>query len=176
MINEQTQSSFKMKGGFYMPKTKFQDIIFGIMMVILMVFAMVTYNISINSGGLSNEIFLEALKALPLTCLIAFLIEFLFVGKIVKIITFKILNVEKTESIFITLMISCLTVAFMCPIMTLIANLLFEFKGWENLFVNWIKTWTLSFPMALFWQVFYAGPLVRFLFRKIFKNQLKASN
>ena len=64
----------------------------------------------------------------------------------------------------------------MCPIMTLIANLLFEFKGWENLFVNWIKTWTLSFPMALFWQVFYAGPLVRFLFRKIFKNQLKANN
>ena len=159
-----------------MPKTKFQEIIFGIMMVILMVFAMITYNMSLQNSGLSNEMFLEVLKALPLTCLIAFLIEFFFVGKLVHKITFKTLNVKQTEPIFITLLISCLTVAFMCPIMTLIANLLFEFKGWENLFVNWIQTWTLSFPMALFWQLFYAGPLVRFLFRKIFKNQLKASN
>ncbi len=159
-----------------MPETKFQDFIFSIMMVILMVFAMVTYNIALGSGGLSNELFLEVLKALPLTCLIAFLIEFLFVGKIVHKITFKILDVKKSQPIFITLMISCLTVAFMCPIMTLVANLLFEFESWENLFVNWIQTWTLSFPMALFWQIFYAGPLVRFLFRKIFKNRLKASN
>lgn len=159
-----------------MPETKFQDFIFSIMMVILMVFAMVTYNIALGNGELSNELFLEVLKALPLTCLIAFLIEFLFVGKIVHKITFKILDIKKSQPIFITLMISCLTVAFMCPIMTLVANLLFEFESWENLFVNWIQTWTLSFPMALFWQVFYAGPLVRFLFRKIFKNELKASN
>lgn len=157
-----------------MPQTKFQDVVFGIMMVILMVFAMVTYNIALNDGGLSYEVFLTALKALPVTCLIAFLIEFFFVGKIVKIITFKVLNPKKVEPIFITLMISCLTVAFMCPIMTLVANIFFEFKGWENLFVNWIQTWTLSFPMALFWQLFYAGPLVRFLFRKIFSKQLKA--
>ena len=40
-----------------MPKTKFQEIIFGIMMVILMVFAMITYNISLQNGGISNEIF-----------------------------------------------------------------------------------------------------------------------
>ena len=159
-----------------MPETKFQDFIFSIMMVILMVFAMVTYNIALGNGELSNELFLEVLKALPLTCLIAFLIEFLFVGKIVHKITFKILDIKKSQPIFITLMISCLTVAFMCPIMTLVANLLFEFESWENLFVNWIQTWTLSFPMALFWQIFYAGPLVRFLFRKIFKNRLKASN
>ena len=119
-----------------MPKTKFQEVIFVIMMVILMVFAMITYNMSLQNGGLSNEIFLEILKALPLTCLIAFLIEFFFVGKLVHKITFKILDVKQTKPIFITLLISCLTVAFMCPIMTLIANLLFEFKGWENLFVN----------------------------------------
>ena len=175
MINEQTQSSFKNERSFIMPQTKFQDVIFGIIMVIFMVFAMVTYNIAINDGGLSYEVFLTALKALPVTCLIAFLIEFFFVGKIVKIITFKVLDAKQTQPIFITLMISCLTVAFMCPIMTLVANIFFEFKGWENLFVNWIQTWTLSFPMALFWQLFYAGPAVRFIFRQIFKKSLKAS-
>lgn len=159
-----------------MPQTKFQDVVFGIMMVILMVYAMVAYNISLQDGGLSYEVFLTALKALPAAGLIAFLIEFFFVGKLVKIITFKVLDVKQTQPIFITLMISCLTVAFMCPIMTLVANVVFEFKGWENLFVNWIQTWVLSFPMALFWQLFYAGPLVRFLFRTIFKKQLKSNN
>ena len=158
-----------------MPKTKLQDVVFGIMMVILMVFAMVCYNMSIQNGGLTYEILLTTFKAMPVVCLVAFLIEFLFVGKIAKEITFKVLDVKQTQPIFITIMISCVTVAFMCPIMTLVANVFFEFKGWENLFVNWIQTWVLSFPMALFWQLFYAGPLVRFLFRKIFKNQLKAS-
>ena len=83
-----------------MPQTKFQDFIFGIMMVILMVFAMVTYNISLGNGGLSNEVFLEVLKALPLTCLIAFLIEFFFVGKIVHKITFKVLDVKQIKPIY----------------------------------------------------------------------------
>lgn len=123
-----------------MPQTKFQDVVFGIMMVILMVYAMVAYNISLQDGGLSYEVFLTALKALPAAGLIAFLIEIFFVGKLVKIITFKVLDVKQTQPIFITLMISCLTVAFMCPIMTLVANVVFEFKGWENLFVNWIQT------------------------------------
>ena len=72
-------------------------------------------------------------------------------------------------------MISGLTVAFMCPIMTLIVNIFFEFKGIENLFTNWLQTWVISFPMALCFQIFYAGPLVRFLFRKIFKKQLETN-
>lgn len=154
-----------------MPKTKFQDFVFGVIMVIFMVSAMVCYNIALQNGGLNNEIFIETLKALPLVCIIVFIVEYLFVGKIVKKITFKTFDVKTTNNFFITIMISCLTVAFMCPIMTLIANLLFEFKGFENLFSNWLQTWTLSFPMALFWQLFYAGPLVRFIFKKIFKEQ-----
>lgn len=43
-----------------MPKTKFQDVIFTIMMVILMVYAMICYNIAISMGGLSNQVFLMA--------------------------------------------------------------------------------------------------------------------
>ena len=58
-----------------MPKTKFQDFIYTIIMVIVMVYAMVCYNISINMGGLNNSIFLFALKELPLMGAIAFLLE-----------------------------------------------------------------------------------------------------
>ncbi len=31
---------------------------------------------------------------------------------------------------------------------------------------NWLQTAARNFPMALFWQLFYAGPFVRFVFRK----------
>ena len=41
-----------------MPKTKFQDFVYTIIMVVIMVYAMVCYNVSINIGGMSNKIFL----------------------------------------------------------------------------------------------------------------------
>ena len=67
-----------------MPKTKFQDIIYTIIMVIFMVYSMVLYNVSVNMGGLSNKVFLIALTELPIMGAIAFLLEFFFVRKISK--------------------------------------------------------------------------------------------
>ena len=37
-------------------------------------------------------------------------------------------------------------------------------------FFQWIKLAVICFPMALCIQVFFAGPLVRFVFRALFKN------
>ena len=153
-----------------MPKTKFQDVVFTIIMVIVMVYAMVCYNISIAMGGVNNLVFLEALKELPIMGVIAFLLEFILVGKIVKNITFKLINSQKTEPIYITLIISALTVAFMCPLMSFFATILFNYAGIENIIAKWLQTTALNFPMALCWQIFYAGPLVRCIFRMIFKK------
>ena len=44
-----------------MPKTKKEQIVYGIMMVLVMVYGMICYNISINMGGLNNQVFLLAL-------------------------------------------------------------------------------------------------------------------
>ena len=43
-----------------MPNNKFQEVIFTIMMVFVMVYAMICYNIALNMGGMSNEVFLAA--------------------------------------------------------------------------------------------------------------------
>lgn len=67
-----------------MPKNKFQDAVFTVIMVIVMVYAMVCYNISTNMGGLSNEVFLMALKELPLMGVIAFILEFFLIGKLAQ--------------------------------------------------------------------------------------------
>ena len=152
-----------------MPKTKFQNIIFSLMMVLVMVYGMVCYNISISMGGLNNQIFLIALKELPIMVPIALIIEIFFVGEIVKKITFKLINPKEVQPIFITIMISSLTVAFMCPIMSFIATILFNFNGLDTFISSYIERIVINFPMAFFYQIFYAGPLVRFIFRKIFK-------
>ena len=155
-----------------MPKTKFQDVVFTIIMVIVMVYAMVCYNIARATGGLSNQVFLNAFMELPIMGVIAFLLEFLLVGKLTKKITFSLINPEETMPLLITLIISTLTVAFMCPLMSFFATILFNYSGLENVLAKWIQISVINFPMALCWQLFYAGPFVRFLFKKIFAKQL----
>ena len=56
-----------------MPKTKFQEVVFTILMVFVMVYAMICYNIALNIGGMSNEVFLSAFHELVIMGPAAFL-------------------------------------------------------------------------------------------------------
>ncbi len=116
-----------------MPKTKFQEVIFTILMVMVMVYAMVVYNIAFDQGGMNNQIFLLAFHEFP------------------------------------SMVISAITVCFMCPIMSFIATVLFQGVN-SDLIANWLQIAVRNFPMALCWQTFYAGPLVRWIFGKIFRQ------
>ena len=40
-----------------MPKTKLQEVVFTILMVFVMVYAMICYNNALNMGGMSNIVF-----------------------------------------------------------------------------------------------------------------------
>lgn len=155
-----------------MPKTKFQDFIYTIIMVIVMVYAMVCYNIALSLGGMKNAIFKMALGELPIMGVIAFILEFFFVGVITKKIAFRIVNPKKLEPLFIVIIISSLIVCFMCPLMSFFATLLFNFNGLENIISTWLMLTVRNFPMALCFQIFYAGPFVRFIFKKLFAKQL----
>ena len=65
-----------------MPKNKFQEVIFTIIMVFFMVYAMICYNISLNIGGMSNEVFLSAFHELIIMGPIAFILDFFIVSKL----------------------------------------------------------------------------------------------
>lgn len=158
-----------------MPKTKFQDFIYTIIMVIVMVYAMVCYNIAINIGGLTNEVFLMALGELPIMGIIAFVLEFFLIGRLAQKLAFRLVNPKEDKQIFIILAISSMIVCLMCPIMSFFGSILFNFNGWENVIANWLKISVMNFPMALCWQIFYAGPFVRFIFKRIFKKQLETN-
>jgi len=146
-----------------MPKTKLQNIIFTLIMAFVMVYGMVCYNIAIEKGGMANDIFLIAFHEMPIMWPIAFILEFFVVEKLSKMLAFRIISPED-KPFFILLAISSMIVCLMCPIMSFIATVLFAHAG-SQIVAVWLQKLVLNFPMALCWQIFFAGPAVRNVFR-----------
>ena len=65
-----------------MPKTRLQNIIFTLIMAFVMVYAMVCYNIALDKGGMTNEIFLLAFHEIPIMWPIACILEYFAVEKL----------------------------------------------------------------------------------------------
>ena len=152
-----------------MPKSLFQEIIFTIIMVFFMVYALICYNMSLALGDLSNAVFLGAFKELLIMAPIAFLLDTFIAGRLAKHFTFKIFNPAETKPIFLILSISVFSVMFMCPMMSFAATILFKGGLLQSEVVAiWIKTTILNFPMAFFWQLCFAGPVVRRIFGAVF--------
>ena len=136
-------------------------------MAFAMVYAMICYNIALNRGGMTNEVFLFAFHELIIMWPVAFVLEMFVVERLAKMLAFRLVTPDD-KPIFILLAISSMIVCLMCPMMSLVATLLFKNPGSEIIAV-WFQTTVLNFPMALCWQIFFAGPLVRLIFRTIFR-------
>lgn len=63
-----------------MPRNKKQEIIYTLMMVIVMVYGMICYNVALNVGGMKNMVFGAALGELPIMGTLAFVVDF-FCGR-----------------------------------------------------------------------------------------------
>ena len=156
-----------------MPKTKLQEVIFTVFMVIVMVYAMVCYNIAFAMGGMQNKVFVAALREMPIMCAIGFVLDMLIAGPLAKKCAFKVVNPQKDRPIFIILAISVFSILFMCPMMSFAATILFNGGFNSEIVATWAGLTVKNFPMAFFWQIFVAGPIVRFIFGKIFREKSK---
>ena len=154
-----------------MPKTKFQGFIFTIMMVFAMVYVMTVYNISMETGGLTNSVFKESILNMWIPYCFAFIIEKFLIADVAKRLVFRILSPEKDNPIFMIIATSAFMVSFLAPIMSLFMTILHNGIT-NNLISIWLTTVFKNFPMALCSQIFFIGPLVRFIFRNIFRKQL----
>lgn len=152
-----------------MPQTKLQNIVYTIIMALIMVYGMVVYNVALNTGGVTNDTFILALHELPIMVPIAIILEFFVVEKLATRLAFTVVRPTDRPQI-ITYAISTMIVCIMCPTMSLIATLLFKTPN----FGIWVQTWGLNMPVALIWQLLFAGPLTRLIFRTLFKKQLAA--
>lgn len=127
-----------------MPKNKFQDVIFTLIMVVVMVYAMVIYNISLDTGKLTNQVFLMAFGELPIMGIVAFFLELFIVGPLAKKLAFRLVQPGMDKMIFIVLAISAITVCLMCPLMSLAAAVLFKGGLQPELLSVWIQTAALN--------------------------------
>lgn len=150
-----------------MPQNKKEQIIFGIMMAIMMVYGMIVYNISLEMGGLTNQMFLIALHELIIMAPIAIILEAAFVSKLAFKLAFKVVNHDDRE-IFKIFAIQIAIVLIMCPIMSLVATLLFADAGNQFIAV-WLQKYVLNLPFALGLQLVICGPLARLILRKVIR-------
>ena len=100
-----------------MPKNKFQDVIFTIIMATIMVYGMVVYNVALNTGTVNGTTFLAATHELPIMVPIAFVLEFFVVGKIAKMLAFTVMRpTDRPQSvIFCGQFNTCLSVSLPAP-------------------------------------------------------------
>ena len=163
-----------------MGKTRGEKIVFGILMSVTMAIGMEACNVAIKMGyntmpgGLSNmvnQVFPDALVEASTMWIFVFLFSILWGNRLGHALAAKVIRPEQDNPFFITLMISSCTVMIMCPSMSLIATIIFI--GVDAQFLaNWFATVYHNFAMALLWQLFFAGPVVRLLFRTLFRKQL----
>ena len=150
-----------------MPKTLPERIFFTIVMAAIMVYGMIVYNVALNTGGVTNATFVMALHEMPIMVPIACVLEFFVVEKLATGLAFMFMRPTDRPQ-FITYAISICICCIMCPLMSLVATILFKDT---KTFATWVQTWTMNFPMAICYQMLYCGPLVRLIFRAIFREK-----
>lgn len=153
-----------------MPKTTLEDVVYTAIMALVMVYGMIVYNVALNTGGVTNATFVMALGELPIMAPIAFVLEFFVVGKLARKLAFTVMRPTDRPA-FITYAISLCICCIMCPVMSGIATFLFK----QPSFGTWVQTWGMNFPCAVLWQMCYCGPLVRLIFRAIFRRKEKTA-
>ena len=91
-------------------KSFLQNLIFTAVMAFVMVYAMVCYNIAIEMGGMSNQIFLIAFHEIPIMWPIAIILEMFVFEKLAIKLAFRFVNPQKDGPFFVTLGISSMIV------------------------------------------------------------------
>ena len=119
-----------------MPKTLLEKVVFTIVMATIMVYGMIVYNVALNTGGVTNATFLMALHEMPIMVPVACILEFFVVEKLATALAFTFMRPTDRPQ-FITYAISLMIVAIMCPVMSLVATVLFK----EPSFGMWVHTW-----------------------------------
>ena len=93
-----------------MPKTKFQSIIFTLIMVFFMVFSMTCYTISLNMGSLTPQVFSMAIREMWVEYVVVFCLIFFLITKTAQKLAFRIVTPGVDKPIFIILAIQSFTV------------------------------------------------------------------
>lgn len=156
-----------------MPKTTFQRAVFTCLGVLLMATTMATYNKYLVYGEFSVELFKQVGIAFCQKAPVAFLLQFFIIQKFAGKQAAKYPTDNK-------ILYQCIrtgfTVLLMCPIMCCYSNIInwIQFHWTFGQFLeSFITKMPVNWIFAFCVQIWFLGPINRFLFRAIFKKQLQ---
>jgi len=182
-----------------MPRNQFQRMIFALLTVIVTVHAYVFYSLYVVNGTTLMSItgansVLGAIKAqggvymfgqmIPIWGVI--LIEFafaycleVFMGSPCSFkLASKVFDPRKNHPMLFETAIICATVGLMCPAMSFLAAIFYYpyYEGFNviTLLANWLKLVCFNLPFAYFSQLFFIQPLVRTVFKFMFRKDIAA--
>lgn len=182
-----------------MPRNQFQRVIFALLSVIFTVHGYVFYSLYVVNGATLMDVTgassvlaaihsqggvymfgrFQPIWAVVLTefCL-AFLLENIMGSPCSFKLAAKNFDPRQTHPVLFESAIICATVGLMCPAMSFIAALLYYpyYAGFHilTLLANWVKLVCFNFPFAFFSQLFFIQPLVRTLFKVLFRKDILA--
>ncbi|MGN0536576.1 MAG: hypothetical protein ACI4M3_01195 [Acutalibacteraceae bacterium] len=180
-----------------MPRNQFQRMVFAFLTVVVTVHAYVFYSLYVVNGSTlmsatNTTNVLDAINTLggvymfgqymPIWAVI--LIEFCFAYGLECImgspcsfkLASKVFDPKTTNPVLFETAIICATVGLMCPVMSFIAAWLYYpyYMGFDfiTLLANWVKLVCFNFPFAFFSQLFFIQPLIRKVFKLLFRKDI----
>lgn len=179
-----------------MPKNKFERAMFALMTVIITVHAYVFYSLYVVNGQTLMSVnnaasVLEAIgkqggvymfgTMCPIWLVViaefilAYTLEMTMGSPCSFKLASKVFDIKTTPPVLFETAIICATVGLMCPAMSFLAAIMYYtyYTGFNvvTLFANWIKLVCFNFPFAFFSQLFFIQPLIRTLFKVIFRRK-----
>lgn len=148
-----------------MPVTRVQRGAFSVLMSFAMVYGMELYNQALMAGGLNTELLVVPFANVLQLMAVVIVLESLIGGRIAHHLTFKFFDAGKDNPLLVIIFQGIFTCWSMCPMMSCIATVAFKHPPLCDFVATWLQTTACNFPMALLWQLFVAGPVVRFIMR-----------
>ncbi len=179
-----------------MPTNQFQKMLYAFLTVLVTVHAYVFYSLYVVNGSaimLANNktSVIDAINTqggvymfgnyMPIWAVV--IIEFAFAYILEMIIgspgsfklASKVFDIKETHPVMFETAIICATVAIMCPAMSLIAAVIYYpfYSGFDiiTLIANWFRLVCFNLPFAFFTQLFFIQPLIRTVFKLVFRKK-----
>lgn len=181
-----------------MPRNQFQRMVFAFLTVLVTVHAYVFYSLYVVNGATLRDLngttsvmyainnqggvyifgdFHPIWFVVVVEFLFAYCLEIIMGSPLSFKLASKVFDPRTTHPVLFETSIICATVGLMCPAMSLIAAIIYfpYYSGFTvvALLANWIRLVCFNFPFAFFTQLFFIQPLIRKVFKLLFRRDLK---
>lgn len=181
-----------------MPRNQFQRMVFAFLTVIVTVHAYVFYSLYVVNGSTLMELngttsvlsaihqqggvymlgrYVPIYVVVIVEFILAYCLEVVMGSPCSFKLACKIFDPRKNHPMIFESAIICATVGLMCPAMSFLAAILYYpyYAGFDiiSLLANWLKLVCLNFPFAFFTQLFFIQPLIRTLFKLLFRRDIQ---